>query len=405
MFTYNTASANSGYPLSQWASLSIQQYNEAITNSNAFGNPTNYAEYVGLAFSEFDETIAANNQASFAAFDHMRAQNVLSLRDAYNADIVIQFRLNAYDYGGLANDIAVSDPNKSLAIVVLSHAITYRVTAHEIAHLIGAGHDYIDYPTQVSYAKAYSWEQQTSPGVYVRRSTIMSNAYIQERIAYFSSSSATAKFEGYPVGDATHDNARRINEWSPTVGAFKHSPGPNVSMLGPAVVFAAGNYTYEAVYQCRQFQSACWQTSTDGFNYTNAGTGEFNSIYIGQETYVRVTVTYVWGGTATTTRIISAFCPGCRTGTKVVDTDTESPIYPNPANEETTLKFTLTEKAEVSRMIVDMAGKPVERLNFGSMEAGTHEQKINVRSLPPAVYMINLRLGSKTVRQKLLIVR
>jgi hypothetical protein len=404
LFTYNSAAVSTGLPLTQVAQMGLQRYNEAIYNSGIGDKITNIAEYVGIASLNFDETYPTAN-TGLGDFDQLRSKGILSLRNTYNADICVQLvaggNNSAYfsqysNVAGLANTLAVNNQDYSLCIVVAAYANS-NVVAHEIGHLLAAGHEVQDHPNQVSYARAASIQRY--PGVFYN--TIMWSS-TGSSFPYFSTPS---NVNGQPVGDATRNNARRINEWSPTVGAFQSSPAPNVGIDGPAVVFTAGTYTYEAVYQCRTMQSVSWQTSYDGYNYTNAGTGESIGIYIGQRTYVRVTVVYVGGGTATYSRIINAFCPGCRTGTEVVDTDPESLIYPNPADKEITVKFTLTEKAEVSRMIVDMAGKSVERLNFGTMKAGTHEQKINVSSLPPDAYMINLRLGNKTVRQKLLIVR
>ncbi len=77
-------------------------------------------------------------------------------------------------------------------------------------------------------------------------------------------------------------------------------------------------------------------------------------------------------------------------------------LFPNPANESTTVKFTLAENSAVTMNIYDMTGKLVQVVNNNDqMIAGDYSLQVETASLPPGVYFITLTSGELSVTRRL----
>ena len=86
------------------------------------------------------------------------------------------------------------------------------------------------------------------------------------------------------------------------------------------------------------------------------------------------------------------------------DTDTELPTrfevlanYPNPFNPTTTLRFNLTERADVSIEVVDVLGRVVLTQQLGRFAAGkNHQHLLDASSLASGVYLYRLSAQTST---------
>jgi hypothetical protein len=77
-------------------------------------------------------------------------------------------------------------------------------------------------------------------------------------------------------------------------------------------------------------------------------------------------------------------------------------LFPNPANENTTLKFTLEEASAVTLNIYDMTGKLVQAVaNNDQLLAGDHSIAVETASLPAGVYFMTLTSGELSVTRRL----
>jgi hypothetical protein len=78
-------------------------------------------------------------------------------------------------------------------------------------------------------------------------------------------------------------------------------------------------------------------------------------------------------------------------------------VYPNPANANTNVTFSLNNTANVNITVTDLAGKVVYTDALGNVAAGTTEVSLNTTSLSEGVYMINVVANSAVSTQQLVI--
>jgi hypothetical protein len=144
--------------------------------------------------------------------------NVPTLRDLYQADVVVMVRSQATNsaqgfYGiayGVPNDPSTLNAGNAFALISTEFMIGGRFTfAHEIGHVQGARHD--NNPGTPVYALGYIFGTTASNNRTIMAVGGSCNPPTGCRVQFFSTPLAT--FGGVPVGIAgSRDNARRINE-------------------------------------------------------------------------------------------------------------------------------------------------------------------------------------------------
>ena len=88
---------------------------------------------------------------------------------------------------------------------------------------------------------------------------------------------------------------------------------------------------------------------------------------------------------------------GIETAEKLTDVN----LYPNPADNEVNIDFTLRKNAEVSYRIVNNMGQVVLTAEPESLSAGNHLERIDISSLAAGLYMLNLNIDGKIVTKKI----
>lgn len=78
-------------------------------------------------------------------------------------------------------------------------------------------------------------------------------------------------------------------------------------------------------------------------------------------------------------------------------------LFPNPANEQVMVEFTLQETANVSLTLYDLSGKAVAQPIHGSTASGPHRQRMDVSGLAPGAYLYVLRTSGTATSGKLLV--
>jgi len=80
-------------------------------------------------------------------------------------------------------------------------------------------------------------------------------------------------------------------------------------------------------------------------------------------------------------------------------------IYPNPANNEATLAFSLTEFSDVQIQIVDAMGRVMNKVADEAMEAGAHTLTVNTTNLASGVYNMVIQTNGGTNTEHFSVVR
>lgn len=78
-------------------------------------------------------------------------------------------------------------------------------------------------------------------------------------------------------------------------------------------------------------------------------------------------------------------------------------VYPNPANAEANVTFSLNNTADVNVTVTDLSGKVVYAENLGNVAAGTTEVSLNTTALSNGVYMVNVAADNAVSTEKLVI--
>jgi plastocyanin len=78
---------------------------------------------------------------------------------------------------------------------------------------------------------------------------------------------------------------------------------------------------------------------------------------------------------------------------------------PNPAREQTAIRFTLAAGADVRLAVYDALGREVAVLVEGPLAAGAHTAPLDARALPAGVYVYRLTAGGQAAAGRLTVVR
>lgn len=80
-------------------------------------------------------------------------------------------------------------------------------------------------------------------------------------------------------------------------------------------------------------------------------------------------------------------------------------LFPNPTNANSTLRFTLTEKANVNVAVYDLMGKNVLDVFAGNEAAGEHSYLVNAEKLSSGIYMLKVTLdnGASVVTNRIVV--
>lgn len=78
-------------------------------------------------------------------------------------------------------------------------------------------------------------------------------------------------------------------------------------------------------------------------------------------------------------------------------------VFPNPAQENTTAMFTLTESMQTDIQVIDLTGREVMAVYSGELQPGEHRFDLNTAALSKGIYFVRLRAGNGFVTQKLVV--
>ena len=82
-----------------------------------------------------------------------------------------------------------------------------------------------------------------------------------------------------------------------------------------------------------------------------------------------------------------------------------SPNFPNPFNANTTLRFYLPKWEDVNLSIVDLLGREVKKIDLLQVQTGYNEIILEGKTLPSGTYLVKLDGETKTVAQKIMVIK
>lgn len=88
---------------------------------------------------------------------------------------------------------------------------------------------------------------------------------------------------------------------------------------------------------------------------------------------------------------------------EVANSVSDLALLPNPANENTTLRFKLEESADVTISVLNMLGQEVSLISSQKAAQGVHNVDLGTSELPSGIYLVNVQAGSKTSTTKLVV--
>ena len=80
-------------------------------------------------------------------------------------------------------------------------------------------------------------------------------------------------------------------------------------------------------------------------------------------------------------------------------------VYPNPFNPVLHINFNLSLAGLTQVDIMDVSGFHIETLHSGFFQPGSHELNWNAESMPSGVYFISLKLGDKSLTEKVVLLK
>jgi hypothetical protein len=379
----------------------LDVFNQTVTNSGVAG--TAFVQLAGVVQTTFTKT---NHDIKLDALALSNNASVQNLCNQHKADLVLLLNWEGHaDAGGIPDPEIYHHPNssRSFAIVDLSSPSVPVVGAHELSHLFGCNHENESFG--LLYAQGY---------IFLGFNTLVAKGNAPgSKIFYYSNPNKT--FAGSTMGDATHNNAKVMNDKASIVKAFR--PEPNVlsgSIYGPTSGYAYQVYTYEAIAKCGSppytYQ---WKESSDGINYSGNGTGEFYNIGLyhngNHQFYLKLKITSADGQVAENWMQIWVDDEpngGYRTGQKQDDSlqaeNGEVVLQPNPTSGLVEVVFNAEKAMKVEAGLSDLSGQVDLQDRTFQCAAGRNVIALDFagKGLAPGIYIVTVRGGGHIIRKR-----
>jgi hypothetical protein len=427
---YTTAAQNAVSSISSTATLAINSVNDALNNSDVSWGDLHISK-ASLVYHNFTETTNISNDLLSLATN----STVQSLRNQYQADLVIL--LTDGNYGNTIG-LAYLGPNNywAYSIVEASYATSGFTFAHETGHLFGCLHEDGANPPNVTGEFEFPHKFTTGWWFWKKkwRTILQTNAWSSyTRIQNYSN--PDVDYNNKATGTSTHDNARKLEEESCTVENFRpYNPPPSVYITGPTKGTNSGTYTWTAHGSGGQPPyTYLWKYSLDGTNYNGTfGTGQSvtaqlpydNDLYLkvimtdnNQQQAIDYFVTINMSGHPGHKSEINSSLGDSTSSTKnsFVALQTKNSIddfysvqmiqtlYPNPAKNNTTVKYSLERSDKVQISIINSFGVVVLLHEINHPSSGIFYKTLQTSQLEKGVYFVKISSGEKHETHKLII--
>lgn len=447
---WTSAAQNSGIDVNARIVESFSQTN-AIYAASGLNNTRVVLAHKQLlpGFNETPVTAGANIGSIVTSDVNRFSSNPLvqSLRDQYNADLVVLFtKPDGYVYiTGVANQIpfiSAQDPSIGFALVDLKYATSDETFAHEVGHLEGAQHhpdNGFEPGRGAPYGRGYKdewdncwWIFSWACGNHKYATTMAYSGNGFGKVGHISNPAII--YQGRQTGIVnSFDNARVISYTNYNVAKYRIAPisvtvtqegEPNGTYIFSASASggSSGPLTYE--WSVSLGEPGNYQYASSATTYTvqfPSGTSYVRLVVYGgpgEVSYTYRTVTYTAPPVPPAICQIKPFLPECQgfddflqRGT-VVDIAAETTalitdvsVSPNPMSGKGWLAYSVKEPGVVRISVYDVQGREVAVVVNGETAAGVHSAAVAIGDLAPGVYTLRMVAGSSVVNRRMTVVR
>lgn len=373
---------------------------------------------LNIILEDVQEFEFAESQNAYFDLDSLIANaDLQQLREDANADIVAVY--TAGDYGSIAG-IAYRGPDSAEVVCIVNYVGTSNYTTpHEIGHLFGCRHQKASDPDG-TFEHGYDFKTGCWP-FRKKRETLLVATSSDCRILHYSN--PNVKYKGKTTGsEEVENNARQIRTNGCTVATFMEDdvyssyrvtihgfstgcPCWSVPLGAESTGGAPGNPQYQ------------WDTSSDGFTWgAPSGTGIGFEVDLpcvaNSGVYVRLIGTSPDGQTDVSFRYIKTVPSTPDNPSGPCDRESKNTdnggllsssllrLVPNPATEDVTLVFNIAVSSKVELGLNNAVGKTLLQEQFWA-EEGQGQKTLNISSLPPGIYFLQVKIADRTISQKL----
>jgi len=424
---YTSAAQGSVSNIYNTATLAVNQISDALNNSDISWGDLHVSK-AATKHLNFIEDPTDYSHDLYLLRTNTQAQQ---LRNQYQADLVVLLTDNVYPpiYG-----VAYIGPwdGGAYAIVEAPHATPNYTFAHEVGHLFGCLHEEDANPPNVTGDFEFPHKFTTGWWLWKKkwRTILQTNAWSSyTRIQNYSN--PDVDYKNKATGTSTHDNARKLEVESCTVENFRpYNPPPSVYITGPSKGNNSGTYTWTAHGSGGQSPyTYLWKYSLDGTNYNSTfGTGQSvtaqlpldNDLYLkvimtdnNQQQAIDYFVTINMSGHPSHKNEDNSSVDDSTYTIKnhtvslqIIDNDDEFSIrtlYPNPAQNNTTVKYNLDQSGKVQISIINSLGIVTQLHEIDHHSSGIFYKTLQTSQLENGVYFVKISFGEKQVIHKLII--
>lgn len=451
IYTQSALDAVGLQTIQERVNISIAQFNNAY-NSSGVTNTRARLVLAGLELTTFTETTNTagngNGQITVGGVTLWNEQHDINRlpttaearRVATNSDIVLCLTNANYQAGyGIARAINANYAD-GFATTEILRIPDQPVFPHEIGHLLGGRHpfgtgngqdstpgDAHGYQYTVKFGflnlgrKDYCTLMCPQMPTDVRRSDRWSNPNIQD------SGTATGTTANNNVARNISINTDRIANFRPAVNQIQ------ASIIGNSTISSYGNQTYEAGVSCGAGPyTYLWEKSTNGFNYSQVGTGEFYTtlFYPGSNQFIYLRLRITGANGQNSTAFLTVYIPngsGARIAAPIENPNFNSEtnidktlsnsgiqksnenesiikvIYPNPAKNNIATAINMTSESQIKIELIDNLGTVIETIFNGISKIGEYTYDANLPKLKNGIYYVKVYSGDKISTKRVII--
>lgn len=78
-------------------------------------------------------------------------------------------------------------------------------------------------------------------------------------------------------------------------------------------------------------------------------------------------------------------------------------VFPNPADKEVIIKFNIAENSKINIAVSDIAGKTIQAVNNGELNAGNHVYRFSSAGLQEGIYFVKIKMNEKIIVKKFVV--